>query len=326
MTGGGLAANLARVLPAGVHAVVDRGTWRPAPVFGLVARLGLVPPADLERTLNLGVGMVAVVDAGRAPRWSGTSPTRPACLAAGCRRRGGRPAGRRRRGPRREGRARRCRGDRRPAPRLTACRRLLTARKAGPRRSARSCPALPCSALPYRLRRRGTSASAPAGPGGPVGVLVVLVAVRRRGTVDLGVGVLPARGELPLEGVVVGVWAEVLQLPATLVCLAFCRPRPMASTPSYVDPGQARAAGPRISVIRLSWKQRYNVGALRGIPAPQAAPAGRIATGPHPAGGPRWIRDSPPISRIRRSASRSAASAGVVPSADAACSTARVVS
>src|SRR5690349_17684177 len=67
VTGGGLAANLARVLPAGVHAVVDRGTWRPAPVFGLVARLGLVPPADLERTLNLGVGMVAVVDVGRAP-------------------------------------------------------------------------------------------------------------------------------------------------------------------------------------------------------------------------------------------------------------------
>jgi phosphoribosylformylglycinamidine cyclo-ligase len=66
VTGGGLAANLARVLPAGVHAVVDRGTWRPAPVFELVARLGAVPRPDLERTLNLGVGMVAVVAADRA--------------------------------------------------------------------------------------------------------------------------------------------------------------------------------------------------------------------------------------------------------------------
>ncbi len=66
VTGGGLAANLARVLPGGVHAVVDRGTWRPAPVFELVARLGAVPRPDLERTLNLGVGMVAVVDPGRA--------------------------------------------------------------------------------------------------------------------------------------------------------------------------------------------------------------------------------------------------------------------
>jgi phosphoribosylformylglycinamidine cyclo-ligase len=66
VTGGGLAANLARVLPDAVHAVVDRGTWRPAPVFELIARLGAVPRADLERTFNLGVGMVAVVSPGRA--------------------------------------------------------------------------------------------------------------------------------------------------------------------------------------------------------------------------------------------------------------------
>lgn len=62
VTGGGLAANLARVLPKPVVAVLDRGTWRPAPVFDLVAGLGGVPRGDLERTLNLGVGMVCVVD------------------------------------------------------------------------------------------------------------------------------------------------------------------------------------------------------------------------------------------------------------------------
>ncbi|HVN12718.1 MAG TPA: phosphoribosylformylglycinamidine cyclo-ligase [Kineosporiaceae bacterium] len=66
VTGGGLAANLARVLPDGVHAVVDRGTWRPAPIFELVARLGAVPRRDLERTLNLGVGMVALLAPERA--------------------------------------------------------------------------------------------------------------------------------------------------------------------------------------------------------------------------------------------------------------------
>ena len=66
VTGGGLAANLARVLPEGVTAVLDRGTWTPAPVFGMVARLGPVPREDLERTLNLGVGMVAVLDAAGA--------------------------------------------------------------------------------------------------------------------------------------------------------------------------------------------------------------------------------------------------------------------
>jgi phosphoribosylformylglycinamidine cyclo-ligase len=61
VTGGGLAANLARVLPRGLEAVVDRSTWTPAPIFALVRRLGRVPTGDLERTLNLGVGMVAVV-------------------------------------------------------------------------------------------------------------------------------------------------------------------------------------------------------------------------------------------------------------------------
>jgi phosphoribosylformylglycinamidine cyclo-ligase len=66
VTGGGLAANLARVLPAKVTARVDRATWTPAPVFGLVGTLGRVEQAELEGTLNMGVGMVAVVPASDA--------------------------------------------------------------------------------------------------------------------------------------------------------------------------------------------------------------------------------------------------------------------
>jgi phosphoribosylformylglycinamidine cyclo-ligase len=61
VTGGGLAANLARVVPDGLHATVDRSTWRPAPVFGLVGGLGRVERLELEKTLNMGVGMIAVV-------------------------------------------------------------------------------------------------------------------------------------------------------------------------------------------------------------------------------------------------------------------------
>jgi phosphoribosylformylglycinamidine cyclo-ligase len=64
VTGGGLAGNLARVLPPDLDAVVDRSTWTPAPVFDLVARLGPVAPAEIERTLNIGVGMVAIVPDG----------------------------------------------------------------------------------------------------------------------------------------------------------------------------------------------------------------------------------------------------------------------
>lgn len=61
VTGGGLAANVARVLPHTVHARLDRSTWTRPPVFDLVADLGRVPQDDLERTLNLGVGFAAVV-------------------------------------------------------------------------------------------------------------------------------------------------------------------------------------------------------------------------------------------------------------------------
>ncbi|MEU6540833.1 phosphoribosylformylglycinamidine cyclo-ligase [Streptomyces sp. NPDC047000] len=61
VTGGGLAANLARVVPDGLHAVVDRSTWTPAPVFGLVGAVGKVERLELEKTLNMGVGMIAIV-------------------------------------------------------------------------------------------------------------------------------------------------------------------------------------------------------------------------------------------------------------------------
>ena len=62
VTGGGLAANLARVLPQGLEGRVDRSTWQIPAIFSLVGSLGQVPLADLERTLNLGVGMIAIVD------------------------------------------------------------------------------------------------------------------------------------------------------------------------------------------------------------------------------------------------------------------------
>ncbi|MGB9376301.1 MAG: phosphoribosylformylglycinamidine cyclo-ligase [Mycobacteriales bacterium] len=68
VTGGGLAGNLARVLPAHLDGVVDRTTWRPAPVFDVVAGRGRVEPAEMERTFNMGVGMVAVVAAADADR------------------------------------------------------------------------------------------------------------------------------------------------------------------------------------------------------------------------------------------------------------------
>ena len=61
ITGGGLANNLARVIPASCEARIDRTTWQPPPVFGLIQQLGEISDPDLAATFNMGVGMVAVL-------------------------------------------------------------------------------------------------------------------------------------------------------------------------------------------------------------------------------------------------------------------------
>jgi phosphoribosylformylglycinamidine cyclo-ligase len=66
ITGGGLAANVARVLPRGLDAVLRRDAWTVPPVFSLLAGLGAVPWDAAERTWNLGIGMVAVLAADAA--------------------------------------------------------------------------------------------------------------------------------------------------------------------------------------------------------------------------------------------------------------------
>ncbi|MDR6170307.1 phosphoribosylformylglycinamidine cyclo-ligase [Curtobacterium sp. SORGH_AS_0776] len=66
VTGGGIAANLARVLPVGSWVEVDRSTWEPLPVFRVLASMAGTPIEDTEGTWNLGIGMFAVVSAAAA--------------------------------------------------------------------------------------------------------------------------------------------------------------------------------------------------------------------------------------------------------------------
>ncbi|MBS1696830.1 MAG: phosphoribosylformylglycinamidine cyclo-ligase [Actinobacteria bacterium] len=66
VTGGGIAANLARVLPQGSWAEVDRSTWSPAPVFRVLSDIAGTSLESSEGTWNLGVGFLAVVDAASA--------------------------------------------------------------------------------------------------------------------------------------------------------------------------------------------------------------------------------------------------------------------
>jgi phosphoribosylformylglycinamidine cyclo-ligase len=68
VTGGGLAANLSRVLPPHTGARIDRASWNPPPVFGMLAARGQVDSAEMERVFNMGVGMAAIVGAADADR------------------------------------------------------------------------------------------------------------------------------------------------------------------------------------------------------------------------------------------------------------------
>jgi len=63
VTGGGIAANLARVLPIGSWVDLERATWSPDPVFRVLADLGSMTLEETEGTWNLGIGMFAVVAA-----------------------------------------------------------------------------------------------------------------------------------------------------------------------------------------------------------------------------------------------------------------------
>jgi phosphoribosylformylglycinamidine cyclo-ligase len=63
VTGGGIAANLARVLPQGAWTELERSSWSPAPVFRILADLHGMPLEAAEGTWNLGIGMIAVVSA-----------------------------------------------------------------------------------------------------------------------------------------------------------------------------------------------------------------------------------------------------------------------
>ncbi|MBV8050295.1 MAG: phosphoribosylformylglycinamidine cyclo-ligase [Acidobacteriaceae bacterium] len=61
ITGGGITENLPRVLPRGTAAIIEVGTWPVMPIFDHLQKLGNVPPAEMLRTFNMGLGMLLVV-------------------------------------------------------------------------------------------------------------------------------------------------------------------------------------------------------------------------------------------------------------------------
>jgi phosphoribosylformylglycinamidine cyclo-ligase len=61
ITGGGIPGNLPRVLPRGVQAEIELGSWPVPPIFSYLASLGKLERDELLRIFNMGVGMILVV-------------------------------------------------------------------------------------------------------------------------------------------------------------------------------------------------------------------------------------------------------------------------
>jgi len=61
ITGGGFPGNIPRVLPEGLGARLRKGSWEVPPLFRLIQKGGGVSDEEMERTFNMGVGMIVVV-------------------------------------------------------------------------------------------------------------------------------------------------------------------------------------------------------------------------------------------------------------------------
>ena len=61
ITGGGMTENTPRILPRGLGARVEAGSWPVPPIFEVLRKIGRVPEADWRRTFNLGIGMIFVI-------------------------------------------------------------------------------------------------------------------------------------------------------------------------------------------------------------------------------------------------------------------------
>ena len=66
ITGGGFIENIPRILPDGLTAYIDLGTWPVLPVFTELQRLGGLTDRQIYNTFNMGIGMVFAVDASEA--------------------------------------------------------------------------------------------------------------------------------------------------------------------------------------------------------------------------------------------------------------------
>jgi len=60
ITGGGIPGNLTRILPKGLAATIERGSWHILPIFTLIQKQGNIDEREMYRVFNMGIGMVIV--------------------------------------------------------------------------------------------------------------------------------------------------------------------------------------------------------------------------------------------------------------------------
>lgn len=61
ITGGGIPANITRILPDGCQARIDKKNWEKQPIFSLLQQAGNVEENEMYRVFNMGIGMVLVL-------------------------------------------------------------------------------------------------------------------------------------------------------------------------------------------------------------------------------------------------------------------------
>ncbi|MDF2608262.1 MAG: phosphoribosylformylglycinamidine cyclo-ligase [Bacillales bacterium] len=68
ITGGGFYENIPRMLPDGLGAQINYGTWSVNPIFKLIQELGQIPQAEMFNVFNMGIGMIVAVNAADAEK------------------------------------------------------------------------------------------------------------------------------------------------------------------------------------------------------------------------------------------------------------------
>ena len=71
ITGGGILGNTQRVVPGNLKINIDWNSWKPNPVFGLIADTGRINNTEMRKVFNMGIGLVMIAGKNDVKKISG---------------------------------------------------------------------------------------------------------------------------------------------------------------------------------------------------------------------------------------------------------------